>query len=209
MRPNENNKRLFPSQAALCCVSLFCISADRPIHLIMHINQLPDKNTLLTSEMCYCIYKLLIKERKIKERKVAFFSPSINTNLKYKWHQNCQRWEIRGQSYALHTPDVWQFFASNQLGNKLTDFYSHLRLSLHEPGYWNPSKCTFLSYYLVWDINISLIKKHKISYTEVLSTSNVHLQNTKNPNKTNPPKNLYFLSFLFVLFNLKFRANNL
>lgn len=65
-------KRLFPPQVALCFVSLFSISADRPIHLIMHINQLPDKNALLTSEMCYCIYKVLIKERKIKERKAAF-----------------------------------------------------------------------------------------------------------------------------------------
>lgn len=63
-----------------CAVS-HCLSTDRPIHFIMHINQLPDKNTLLTSEMCYCIYKLLIKGRKIKERKVAFFSQRLILTL--------------------------------------------------------------------------------------------------------------------------------
>lgn len=138
--------------------------------------------------MCYCIYKLLIKGRKIKGRKVEFFSPTINTNFKYKWHQNCKNWDIRGQSYALHTSDVWQFFASNKLRDNLAVFFSHLRLSLHEYSYWNQSKCILLCYYLARDLNILLVKKHKNSHTKVLTTSNLHLQLKKNPT---------FLSFPF------------
>lgn len=104
IRPNENPKnRSFPSQVALCCVSLFRVSTDRPIHFIMHINQLPDKNTLLTSEMCYCICKLLLKGKKIKGRKVACFSTKINTNFKYKWHQKVPKIEKLEDSLTLCT----------------------------------------------------------------------------------------------------------
>lgn len=40
---------------------------------MIHVQQVADKNELLTSETCYSAYKLLIKGRKIKDRKVAFF----------------------------------------------------------------------------------------------------------------------------------------
>lgn len=38
-----------------------------------------------------------LKGERLKGEKLHF-SPMINTNFKYKWDQNCQNWEIRGQS---------------------------------------------------------------------------------------------------------------
>ena len=130
-----------------------------------------------------------LKGEKLKGERLHFF-PTINTNFKYKWHQSSQNWEIRGQFYVLHTQDVWQFFASNQLSDNLAVFRSHLRLFLHESGYWNPSKCIFLCYCLVWDLNILLVRKHKNSQTKVLTTPNLQLQFTKKPQT--------FISFPFL-----------
>lgn len=49
MNSAKPERRWFPPPEAPCCVS-----ADAPLHFRIRIEQLPDKNTLATSEMSYC-----------------------------------------------------------------------------------------------------------------------------------------------------------
>lgn len=166
-RSNENPKlNISFSSSTMLCLTVMCFNS--PIHFIMHINQLPNKSILLTSEMCYSIYKLFIKVRK-----VAFFSQWQILTLSTSGFKTVKI-EKLDNGLTLSTP-VWQFFASNWLGDNLTVFYSHLRL----PGYWNQSKCTLLCYYVAWDLNILLVRKHKNSHMKVLTTLNLYLKFTK------------------------------